>query len=41
MTTHSTHPGHAHEHGADCGHVAVEHAGHTDYIHDGHAPPRP
>ena len=27
---------HPHVHDADCGHLAVEHAGHTDYIHDGH-----
>jgi len=27
---------HAHEHGPDCGHVAVTHGDHVDYIHDGH-----
>ncbi|MGL5857411.1 MAG: metal ABC transporter permease [Angustibacter sp.] len=27
---------HNHEHGADCGHPAVPHAGHVDYLHDGH-----
>lgn len=27
---------HPHEHGADCGHPAVEHGDHVDYIHDGH-----
>lgn len=30
------HEGHTHQHGADCGHVAIEHDGHTDYLHDGH-----
>ena len=25
-----------HEHGPDCGHEAVEHEGHVDYVHDGH-----
>jgi zinc transport system permease protein len=28
--------GHPHEHGADCGHPAVTHGDHVDYIHDGH-----
>nr|WP_241153992.1 metal ABC transporter permease [Nocardioides pantholopis] len=27
---------HAHEHGPDCGHVAVPHGDHVDYVHDGH-----
>jgi zinc transport system permease protein len=27
---------HRHEHGPGCGHVAVEHGDHVDYIHDGH-----
>jgi hypothetical protein len=27
---------HDHKHGAECGHEAVEHGDHTDYIHDGH-----
>jgi zinc transport system permease protein len=27
---------HPHEHGEDCGHVAVEHGDHVDYVHDGH-----
>ncbi|MDJ0786440.1 MAG: hypothetical protein QNK05_06500 [Myxococcota bacterium] len=30
------HKGHDHVHGAGCGHVAVRHADHTDYLHDGH-----
>jgi len=29
------HPG-DHKHGAGCGHEAVPHAGHTDYLVDGH-----
>ena len=27
---------HTHEHGPDCGHVAVPHEDHVDYVHDGH-----
>ncbi len=27
---------HAHQHGPDCGHRAVEHGNHVDYVHDGH-----
>lgn len=27
---------HDHEHGPDCGHVAVPHDDHVDYVHDGH-----
>jgi len=27
---------HEHEHGAECGHPAVEHDDHVDYLHDGH-----
>lgn len=27
---------HGHRHGDDCGHVAVAHGDHVDYIHDGH-----
>jgi zinc transport system permease protein len=27
---------HGHEHGPHCGHPAVEHGDHVDYIHDGH-----
>ncbi|HET6153115.1 MAG TPA: metal ABC transporter permease [Marmoricola sp.] len=27
---------HQHEHGRGCGHVAIEHGDHFDYIHDGH-----
>ncbi len=27
---------HPHEHGDDCGHPAVRHGDHVDYVHDGH-----
>ena len=27
---------HSHQHGPDCGHVAVVHGDHVDYVHDGH-----
>jgi len=27
---------HEHEHGPDCGHGAIEHDHHVDYLHDGH-----
>jgi zinc transport system permease protein len=27
---------HRHEHGPHCGHTAVEHGDHVDYLHDGH-----
>jgi zinc transport system permease protein len=27
---------HPHEHGPDCGHVAIQHGAHVDYLHDGH-----
>jgi zinc transport system permease protein len=27
---------HEHQHGPDCGHVAIPHADHVDYVHDGH-----
>ena len=27
---------HPHEHGDDCGHPAVPHGDHVDYVHDGH-----
>jgi hypothetical protein len=34
--THKIHSDHHHVHGADCGHLAVRHGDHTDYLHDGH-----
>jgi len=27
---------HGHQHGPGCGHIAIEHGDHVDYIHDGH-----
>ncbi|HEX6233810.1 MAG TPA: metal ABC transporter permease [Jiangellaceae bacterium] len=33
---HVTAETHPHEHGAECGHPAVDHDDHTDYLHDGH-----
>lgn len=33
---HHTIDEHPHEHGDDCGHVAVPHGDHVDYVHDGH-----
>ena len=35
-STHATTETHPHEHGPDCGHVAVPHGDHVDYVHDGH-----
>ena len=35
-STAGTHPGHAHQHGPGCGHTAVRHGDHVDYLHDGH-----
>ena len=31
-----THPDHAHRHGPGCGHPAIRHNDHVDYLHDGH-----
>jgi len=33
---HETAGAHSHQHGPDCGHVAVRHGDHVDYVHDGH-----
>ena len=33
---HATHPAHTHVHSADCGHLAIQHGDHTDYLHNGH-----
>lgn len=30
------HPNHDHIHGTGCGHTAIRHGDHVDYIHDGH-----
>lgn len=34
--THQTHDDHEHEHDRFCGHPAVEHDDHLDFLHDGH-----
>lgn len=31
-----THAHHEHEHGEGCGHTAIKHNDHIDYLHDGH-----
>ena len=38
MAEHRPHPDHPHphRHGPGCGHEAVQHNDHTDYLHDGH-----
>jgi DNA-binding transcriptional ArsR family regulator len=33
---HTPHRAHRHVHGEGCGHVAVPHGDHVDYVHDGH-----
>ena len=33
---HAIHENHPHEHGPDCGHVAVQHGDHVGYLQDGH-----
>lgn len=30
------HENHPHQHGKDCGHIAIQHGNHVDYLHDGH-----
>ena len=30
------HKEHDHVHGKDCGHTAIQHGDHVDYLHDGH-----
>jgi hypothetical protein len=30
------HTNHEHRHGPGCGHTAIKHADHVDYLHDGH-----
>jgi hypothetical protein len=32
----TTHKEHDHKHDASCGHKAIKHDEHTDYLHDGH-----
>jgi hypothetical protein len=36
MAEHRTHEGHAHTHGTGCGHQAIQHGDHRDYLHEGH-----
>ena len=36
-TIHNEHLDHSHVHGEGCGHVAIPHGDHVDYVHDGHA----
>ncbi len=36
MDTCKEHHHHDHQHGPGCGHLAINHAAHTDYLHDGH-----
>lgn len=36
LAKHEVHADHEHQHGPGCGHVAVPHEDHTDYVHDGH-----
>lgn len=36
MTTCQAHESQAHQHGSGCGHTAIRHADHVDYLHDGH-----
>ncbi|MCP9487664.1 MAG: hypothetical protein MSC30_17600 [Gaiellaceae bacterium MAG52_C11] len=35
MSAHEIHENHDHVHGPDCGHTAVLHEGHVDYLHGG------
>lgn len=30
------HSNHEHQHGENCGHIAIKHGEHVDYLHDGH-----
>jgi hypothetical protein len=32
----TSHGGHDHRHGPECGHTAIRHEGHVDHLHDGH-----
>ena len=36
MTECNVHEGHDHTHGPGCGHTAIKHQDHVDYLHDGH-----
>ena len=32
----NVHSDHDHSHGPQCGHIAIKHGDHVDYLHDGH-----
>lgn len=34
--SHHVHEKHDHQHGSGCGHKAIRHGDHVDYLHDGH-----
>ena len=36
MSEHRIHTEHPHTHGPGCGHAAIQHEDHQDYVHDGH-----
>ncbi|MEM9066022.1 MAG: hypothetical protein AAGB51_11085 [Planctomycetota bacterium] len=36
MTGHTHQGDHDHQHGPGCGHTAIRHGDHIDYVHDGH-----
>jgi hypothetical protein len=36
MEMQKTHEQHPHAHGAGCGHLAIRHEEHVDYLHEGH-----
>lgn len=36
MTASKVHESHTHQHGAGCGHMAIQHEGHVDFLDDGH-----
>ena len=36
MNEHQIHDDHPHAHGPACGHTAIQHEDHQDYLHDGH-----
>ncbi len=35
-TEHPTHQNHPHQHTLSCGHTAIQHNEHVDFLHDGH-----
>ena len=36
MANPEIHPDQGHEHGPKCGHIAIKHEDHIDYVHEGH-----